>query len=180
MRLVRRYDQDERETDGAVHWNSMGPKLRKPFRKAGGQQFSDSDWLQYIYEGSNKTRFQYCQNSRNILLYIRAIQGHTGGNLIAPELMGHVAIPYKWKEFLFHRGCSFDVTLILRSGLIAARRQSNEGRQTIFFTPLNPFGDDPDEEEPSDDLPKPRICAPLQSVEKESGRRLLDQFSPST
>ena len=26
MRLVRRYDQDERETDGAVHWNSMGPK----------------------------------------------------------------------------------------------------------------------------------------------------------
>ena len=26
MRLVRHYDQDERETDGAVHWNSMGPK----------------------------------------------------------------------------------------------------------------------------------------------------------
>ena len=26
-RLVRHYDQDERETDGAVHWNSMGPKL---------------------------------------------------------------------------------------------------------------------------------------------------------
>ena len=47
--------------------------------------------------------------SVNFLLYIRAIQGHTGGNLIAPELMGHVAIPYKWKEILFHRGCSFDV-----------------------------------------------------------------------
>ena len=31
MRLVRLYDQDERETDGAVHWNSMCPKLRKPF-----------------------------------------------------------------------------------------------------------------------------------------------------
>ena len=56
MKLVRHHDQDERETDGAVHWNSMGPKLRKAFQKAGGQQFSDSDWLQYAYEGSNKTR----------------------------------------------------------------------------------------------------------------------------
>ena len=44
-RLVRRYDQDERETDGAVHWHSMGPKLRRAIHKAGGQQFSDSDWL---------------------------------------------------------------------------------------------------------------------------------------
>ena len=40
------------------------------------------------------------------LFYIRAIHGHPGGNLIALELMGHVAIPCKWKEFLFHRGCS--------------------------------------------------------------------------
>ena len=35
-------------------------------------------------------------------------------------------------------------------------RQSKERRQTIFFTPLSPFGDNPDEEEPSDDLSKPR------------------------
>ena len=34
MRLVRRYDQDERETDGAVHWSSLGPKLRLTFQKA--------------------------------------------------------------------------------------------------------------------------------------------------
>ena len=95
-------------------------------------------------------------NSRNFLLYIRATQGHTGGNLIAPELMGHVAIPDNWKEFLFHRGYSSDVTSILKSGLIAGGRERKEGRQTIFFTQLNPFGDNPDEEEPSDDLSKPR------------------------
>ena len=143
MRLVRRYGQHEGETDGAVHW-------------VRGQTFSDSDWLQYTYEGSNKTRFQYCKNSENVLLYIRAIQGHTGGNLTAPELMGHVAIPHKLKEFRFHRGCSHDVQSILRSGLIVGGRESKERRQTIFFTPLNPFGDNPDEEEPSDDLSKPR------------------------
>ena len=31
-----------------------------------------------------------------------------------------------------------------------------KGRETIFFTPLNLFGDNPDEEKPSDDLSKPR------------------------
>ena len=149
MRLV------ERETDGAVHWNSMGPTLRQAFQKAGGQTLSVSDWLQYIYKGCNKTWFQYCKNSGHILLYTRAIPGHTGGNLIASELMGHVAVPYKGKEFLIHRGCSYDVQPILRSGL-AGGRESKEGRHTIFFTPLNPFGDNPDEEERSDDLSKPR------------------------
>ena len=98
------------KTDGAVHWNSMVPNLQKAFQKSGGRKFSETVWLQHIYEGSNKMRFQYCMNFKNSLLYILAIQGHSGGNLTAPELMGHFAIPLKWKEFLFHRGCSFNVT----------------------------------------------------------------------
>ena len=106
MRLVLHYDHDEREPYGAVHWKSMGPKLRQAFQKIGGHKLSDSDWLQHVYKGSNTTRFQYCKNSKDVLLYIRAIQGHTYGNVIAPELLGHVAIPSRWKEFLFHRRCS--------------------------------------------------------------------------
>ena len=35
MRLVRHYDQDERETDADVHWNSMVPKLQEVFQKSG-------------------------------------------------------------------------------------------------------------------------------------------------
>ena len=31
---------------------------------------------------TTKTRFQYCKNSQDVLLYISAIQGHTGGNVI--------------------------------------------------------------------------------------------------
>ena len=56
-------------------------------------------------------------------------------NLIALELIGQVTNP-----------CS----------LIAGARESKEGRQSIFFTLLNPHGDNPDEEELSDDLSKPR------------------------
>ena len=72
MRFVSHYDQDERETDGAVHWNSINPKLLRAFQKARGRTFSD--WLRHISEGSNKTRFQHCMNFRNFLMYI---SGHS-------------------------------------------------------------------------------------------------------
>ena len=58
------------------------------------------------------------------------------------------------KNLCFTPGCSHDLTSILRSGLMSGGRESKEGRQTIFFTLLNQFGDNPDEEGPSDDLLK--------------------------
>ena len=50
--------EEQMVLEGAVHWKSTGPKLQKAFQQAGGQQFSDSDWLQSISKGSNETRFQ--------------------------------------------------------------------------------------------------------------------------
>ena len=89
-------------------------------------------------------------------LEIRAIQGHTGGKLTGPELLGHVAIPYNWKEFVFDKGSSFDCTSILKSGLAAGGRTSKDGRPTVFFAPLNPiFETDPEEILTSDDFAKP-------------------------
>ena len=61
----------------------------------------------FFQKGSNKTRFQHCKNSNNVLLYVRAIE------LIALELMNHVAIPL-WKEFLYHIESSFNVNSILQ------------------------------------------------------------------
>ena len=55
---------------------------------------------------------------------------------MALELVGQVAIPYKWKEFVFRRGCSF-----FKSALTGNREE-----------PLNPYGQNLDEEEPSDDF----------------------------
>ena len=98
MRLVRHMDLQTRESDGAVHWKSMGPKLRCAFLRDGGDSFSDTDRINHIWKGSSETRFQYCKNSHNDMLDILAIQGHTGGDVIALELMGHVAVPCKRKS----------------------------------------------------------------------------------
>ena len=93
-RLERHLDLADRESDGAVHRKSIGPKLRHAFSK-GGHIFSDSDGLDYIWKGSNKTQLQCCKNSNDVLLYIRAIQGHSGGELIALQLINCVAIPLR-------------------------------------------------------------------------------------
>ena len=60
------------------------------------------------------------------------------------------------KKCLFHRGCSFSIQSFLENGLIPGGRGSDKGRQTVFFTPLNPYGGDSDEEEPRDDHTVPQ------------------------
>ena len=57
----------------------------------------------------------------------------------------------------FSQGSSFSIQSILESGLIPGGKESDEGRQIVFFTPLNnPFGEDSDEEEPRDDYTIPQ------------------------
>ena len=76
--MVRHCDQDERQSDAALHWDTIRPVLLKAFAKLGAQNFSQKLWLRLIHEGSSKTRFEYCEGSRNSLAYFRAIQGHSG------------------------------------------------------------------------------------------------------
>ena len=118
------------------------------------RNFSRKDWLQNTNVRSNKTKFEYCENSKGSLVYIRAIQGHTGCMAILPASMVHILIPCDWKEFIFHKGCLDDSMSINKNGLVAGRKESKE--DTIFFTPLKHFGENPDEEEPSEDFSKPR------------------------
>ena len=66
--------------------------------------------------------------------------------IIALGLDGHVVFPFRWKEFLYHRGCSSNSKSILQAGVIAGGRDRKEGRKIVFFTPLDPFGDEAQEE----------------------------------
>ena len=77
-------------------------------------------------------------------MYFRASQGHTG-EMILFEMLGHVLIPHNWKEFVFHRGSSFNLASILKAGLIAGGREVRETRHTVFFTPLDPGGTEEEE-----------------------------------
>ena len=94
------------------------------------------------------------RSSNENLMRIRAIQGHSGGALVDPELLNYVASPLGWKEYLYHVGGSFAMHSIVQAGLIAGGKGTKGGWQTAFFTALHSLGDELDEE--YEDVTKPR------------------------
>ena len=179
-RMVRHYNQDKRQSDGSLHWDTMRSVLLKAIAKHEARDFSDKYWLYFIHQGSSKVRIECCEDSKKSLAYFRAIQGHSGGTPLDPELMGYIRIPYNLNEFFFHRGCSFSIQFILENGLIPRGKESNKGRQTIFFTPLNPFGgSSEEEEEPRIDFTVPQKKSVLtQSLGTKSRCRVLGKNYP--
>ena len=75
--------------------------------------------------------------------------------IISPRLMNYVMIPHKWKRFIYHVGRARDQYSTAEAGLVAGEERK-EGRQTIFFTPLDPFNSDADEAELITNIKKPR------------------------
>ena len=109
---------NENKTDqiSGTHWSV----LLKAFARHAAETFSDNDWIHLFHEGSSKRRVEYCEDHKNSLYYFRTIQGHSSGIPMVPELMGCTSIPYDWKEYIFHRCCSWDLQSTL--GSACARR----------------------------------------------------------
>ena len=64
--------------------------IMEEFKKKfdGAPQWTINDWISILTKGGGpKRRFQYCLNptASKHFLYFRAIQGHTGGNLVDPD-----------------------------------------------------------------------------------------------
>ena len=87
--------------------------------------------------GGAKTRFQYCTDDSGTIVYFRALQGHSGRNLIDPSLQDNVVIPSKFFQKFYHIGCAFNLHSIINSGLIPGGQKSSK-RQTVFFLPIDP------------------------------------------
>ena len=56
------YDQDRRQPDAALRWDTIRLVLLRAFAKHGAQDFSEKHWLRLIHQGSSKTRFEYCED----------------------------------------------------------------------------------------------------------------------
>ena len=143
--IFSRHQELHREIDGAIHWCSLLPMLRREIEIEGAGVFSDSQWLSLKHRGSTMPRFQYCLDSKENIMFIRATQGHSGGALVDQELPNYVAIPLEWKEYLHHVGGSFTEHSIMQAGLLVGGKDTTEGRQTVCCTALDPQGDELDE-----------------------------------
>ena len=48
-------------------------------------------------------------------MYLRALQGHSGRNLIDPSLQDNVVIPDGFFQYIYHVGCAINYFSIINS-----------------------------------------------------------------
>ena len=105
-KMVRHYDQDEREEDGSYRWETVRSVLLRELAQESAKYFSDNYWIPLIQQGSSKRRIDYYLDKKS-LCYLRAIQGHSGGIAIRPGMMEYTLIPHNWKEDILDRRISW-------------------------------------------------------------------------
>ena len=152
-----------REDDGAIDFWRLKDHLRNRFVQS--QHWSNEKWKSTMAKGGgNKKIFQYCIDPSGEILYLRALQGHSGRNLSDPSLQDSVLIPNDFFEYIYHIGCAINLHSIVNSGLIPGGQNLSK-RQTVFFLlvdPMNKKHKDPE----SVDLKAPRLARYLQTAWK--------------
>ena len=120
--LLRHNQTVQREDDGALTSTA----------------WSDDRWKSCLAAGGgSKRRYQYCSDNSRRILYFRALQGHSGRNLIDPVLQDNVIIQRGIFHHIYHIGCAFNLHSIINNGLIPGGQDLSR-RQTVFFLPIDP------------------------------------------
>ena len=109
--------------------------------------------------GGNKKRFQYCtDSSRQEIIFLRALQGHSGRNPIDPTVQDTF---FKSRTISSSTFIILDVQsvyTITNSGIIAGGQNSSKDRQTVFLKAVNPMNKN--HKDPYElDLTKPRLAS---------------------
>ena len=87
--------------------------------------------------GGSKKRYQYCSDYLGSIIYLRALQGHSGRNLVDPLLQDNVISQRALFHHIYHIGCAFNLHSIINNELIPGGQDSSR-RQTVFFLPIDP------------------------------------------
>ena len=105
INLLRHSQIVQREHDGAVHFWRIKNYLRNQFPQT--QYRSDDRWKACLAAGGGaKRRYQYFTDISGTIVYLRALQGHSGRNLIDPSLQDNVIIQSGFfHHILPHRMC---------------------------------------------------------------------------
>ena len=102
------------------------------------KHWSDDRWKACLAAGGgSKRRYQYCSDDSGRILYFRALQGHSGSNLIDPTLQDNVVNGSGIFHNIYHIGCAFNLHSIINNGLIPGGQDLSR-RQTVFFLPIDP------------------------------------------
>ena len=146
-----------REDDGAIEFWRLKDCLR--YELENSQHWSDAMWKGRMAGGGrHKKRFHCCTDSPGQeILYLQALQGHSGRNPIDPLLQDTVLIPNSFVESIYHIGCAVNLYSITNSVLTPGGHNCSRDRQKVFFTAANPMNKN--RKDPQElDLTKPRLA----------------------
>ena len=136
INLLRHNQTLQREEDGAIEFFKIKFHLRNHHSQI--QNWSDDRWKACLAAGGgSKRRYQYCSDDSGTILSLRALQGHSGSNLIDPTLQDNVVIGTGIFPYIYHVGCTFNLHSIINNGLVPGG-QILSRRQTVFFLPVDP------------------------------------------
>ena len=136
INILRHCQTVQREDDGAVQFWRIKNCLQNQFPQI--HYWSDDRWKTCLVAGGgSKRRYQYCSDISGTIVYLRALQGHSGRSLIDPSLQDNVTIQRGFFQHIYHIGCAFNLHSIINNGLISGGQNSSK-RQTVFFLPIDP------------------------------------------
>ena len=136
INLLRHNQTLQREDDGEIEFYKIKFYLRNHHSQI--QLWSDDRWKACLAAGGgSKRRYQYCSDNLGTIIYLRALQGHSGSNLINPMLQDNVLIGPGIFHYIYHVGCAFNLHSIINNGLIPGGQDLSR-RQTVFFLPIDP------------------------------------------
>ena len=136
INLLRHNQTLYREEDGAIEFCKIKFHLRNHHSQI--QNWSDHRWKACLAAGGgSKRRYQCCSDNLGTIICLRALQGHSGSNLIDPTLQDDVIIQRGTFHHIYHVGCAFNLHSIINNGLVPGG-QNLSRRQTVFFLPVDP------------------------------------------
>ena len=136
INLLRHNPNVNRERDGAVQFYKIKSLIRD--HSLSTQSWSDNRWLVCLAAGGGpKRRYQYCSDYLGSIIYLRALQGHSGDSIIDLAMQDHVLIIPGIFPYVYHVGSNFNIPSILSNGLIPGGLELS-GRQSVFFLPIDP------------------------------------------
>ena len=163
INLLRHNQTLQREEDGAIEFYKIKFHLRNHHSQI--HDWSDDRWKACLAaRGGSKRIFQYCSDNLGTILYLRALQGHSGNNLIDPMLQDNVVIGTGIFPYIYHVGCTFNLHSIINNGLVLGG-QNLSRRQTVFFLPVDPR-DESHKDPEFFDFSVPRLARYLHSAWK--------------
>ena len=115
--------------------------------------------------GGAKRRYQHCTDVSGKIVHLRALQGHSGRNLIDPSLQDNVVIHRGFFPHIYHIGCAFNLHSIINNGLVPGGKNSSK-RQTVFFLPFDPRDKEEHKDPGKIDLNVPRRAQYLHNAWK--------------